>query len=111
VTDATVCPNFLRLILPNQQLAATGRPVTFRENQRRKRLLFLAAACDVSAAARALRPDGLADPALAAALPEDVCASPCTCHRRSSDSVAQKRGGEIVFDKIDTSFVSVFLSW
>jgi hypothetical protein len=111
VTDATVCPNFSRLLLPYQQLATTARPVTLRANQHRKQLLLLAAACDVSAAARALRLDGLADPALVAVLPEDICASPGTCHCRSSDSVPLKRGGETVSDTIGTASVCVFLSW
>ena len=107
MTDATVCPNFSKLLLPNQQVAATARRVTFRANQRRNQLLLPAAACDVSAAARAHRLDGLADPALVDALPESVCASPCICYRRSSDSVLHKRGDETVFDKIGTAFVSV----
>jgi hypothetical protein len=44
-------------------------------------------------------------------LPEDVCASPGTCHCRSSDSVPLKRGGETVSDTIGTASVCVFLSW
>ena len=64
------------------------------------------AASDVFAAARALRLDDLADPALVAVLPGDACASPGTCHRKFSDPVAQKRGGKTVSDKIGTAFVS-----
>lgn len=78
--------------------------------QRRKQLPLPATACDVFAAARALRLDGLADPALVAALPEDACASSGTCHCRSSDSIPLKRRDETVSDTIGTAFVSAFLS-